>query len=150
MNRYAAAEKALLAMEASAAGLQPVIACVVERDGRYLVCRRPSHKRHGSLWEFPGGKLLDGESQLDAARRELYEELGLSVESVGEVLYERQDPGSRFLIRFVATVASGTPELREHTAVEWAAPADIGRYALAPTDRAFADAYIVRRSTVAN
>ena len=73
-----------------------------------------------------------------------------AVESVGEVLYERQDPGSSFLIRFVSTVASGTPELREHTAVEWVAPADIRRYSLAPTDQAFVDAYIVPRSIVAN
>ncbi|HSG49130.1 MAG TPA: NUDIX domain-containing protein, partial [Longimicrobiales bacterium] len=53
----------------------PVIAAVIHRDGRYLVGRRPDDKRHGGLWEFPGGKLDPGESWLEAARRELSEEL---------------------------------------------------------------------------
>jgi 8-oxo-dGTP diphosphatase len=39
-----------------------VVAAVVERDGRLLLCRRPAGKRHAGLWEFPGGKLLPGES----------------------------------------------------------------------------------------
>jgi 8-oxo-dGTP pyrophosphatase MutT (NUDIX family) len=137
-------------MDGSAAGTQLVIACVVERDGRYLVCRRPDHKRHGGLWEFPGGKLLDGENDLAAARRELAEELGLSVESIGGLLYERQDPGSNFVIRFVVTVASGEPDLREHTAVAWLAPADMVHCTLAPSDRAFVDASLVRTPTASN
>ncbi len=47
-----------------------VLASVIERDHRLLVCRRPLHKRHGGLWEFPGGKVREGESDLEAARRE--------------------------------------------------------------------------------
>jgi hypothetical protein len=48
-----------------------VLVSVIERDNRLLVCRRPLHKRHRGLWEFPGGKVLEGESGLEAARREL-------------------------------------------------------------------------------
>src|SRR5690606_12591965 len=48
------------ALEHEAAGIH-VIAAVIEREGRYLLARRPSHKRHGGLWEFPGGKLDEGE-----------------------------------------------------------------------------------------
>ena len=54
-----------------------VLATVIRRDGRLLVCQRPSHKRHGGLWEFPGGKVEPGESDLAASRRELAEELGV-------------------------------------------------------------------------
>jgi 8-oxo-dGTP diphosphatase len=39
----------------------PVIAAIIRRGERYLVGRRPDGKRHGGLWEFPGGKLMDGE-----------------------------------------------------------------------------------------
>src|SRR4028119_2222610 len=53
-----------------------VLAAVVQRAGRLLLARRPSGKRHAGLWEFPGGKFLLGETPLDAARRELAEELG--------------------------------------------------------------------------
>ncbi len=37
-----------------------VLASVIEHDGRFLVCRRPRHERHGGLWEFPGGKVKGG------------------------------------------------------------------------------------------
>src|SRR4028119_713542 len=53
-----------------------VLAAVVQRAGRLLRARRPSGKRHAGRWEFPGGKFLLGETPLDAARRELAEELG--------------------------------------------------------------------------
>ena len=56
-----------------------VLAAVIERSGKFLMCRRPEHKNHGGLFEFPGGKLEAGESLADAARRELLEELALEV-----------------------------------------------------------------------
>ena len=64
-------------------GLVRVIAAVVWRGDRLLVCQRPAHKRHGGLWEFPGGKVEAGESDAAAARRELREELGVEVTAVG-------------------------------------------------------------------
>jgi len=50
-----------------------VAAAVIERGGRLLVCQRPLGKRHGGLWEFPGGKLHEGEDLLAATTRELSE-----------------------------------------------------------------------------
>src|SRR5690242_21147044 len=78
-------------MDAADEIMTRVLAAVVLRYGRYLVCRRPAHKRHGGLWEFPGGKLEPGESLLDAANRELTEELNVSVVSVGEPIYSAHD-----------------------------------------------------------
>jgi 8-oxo-dGTP pyrophosphatase MutT (NUDIX family) len=71
-----------------------VAAAVIQQDGRYLLCRRPAHKRHGGLWEFPGGKLHDGESVTDAIRRELREELHVEPTSVGPVRASIPDQGS--------------------------------------------------------
>ena len=48
----------------------------LKSQGKYLVARRPDEKRHGGLWEFPGGKVHDGEDTFGAASRELQEELG--------------------------------------------------------------------------
>ena len=74
-----------------------------------MLARRPAHKRHGGLWEFPGGKLAVGEDHLAAAKRELDEELKLRVESIGPVLFERQDPGSDFIIQFIEVATTGNP-----------------------------------------
>jgi 8-oxo-dGTP pyrophosphatase MutT (NUDIX family)/uncharacterized damage-inducible protein DinB len=114
-----------------------VLAAVIRRDGRWLLCRRPSHKRHGGCWEFPGGKLEGGESLLEAARRELGEELGVEVTGVGEVLYVRGDPGTRFVIEFTEVTVRGEPQPIEHDELRWADAAAAGRLELAPADAAF-------------
>ena len=114
-----------------------VLAAVIHREGRWLVCRRPAHKRHGGLWEFPGGKLEPGESLVDAATRELDEELGVRVTRVGDLLFSRHDDGSPFVIEFVAVEIEGEPVAREHDELRWATLAELASLALAPSDRAF-------------
>ena len=120
---------------------EPVIvaAAVIVREGRYLVGRRPLHKRHGGLWEFPGGKLLDGETLAKAVARELAEELGLEVVRVGSVLARVTDPGSPFVVTFVEVEALGTPRPIEHTEVAWLAPEGLREATLAPADQRFVD-----------
>ncbi len=115
----------------------PVVAAVVTRDGRYLLGRRPDHKRHGGLWEFPGGKLDAGESWEQAAARELDEELGLRLTRVGRALFEVHDPGSPYLIRFVEVEVSGRVDAREHSAVGWFTRRELADMPLAPSDAAF-------------
>ena len=115
-----------------------VVAAVVRRYGRVLVCQRPGHKRHGGLWEFPGGKIEPGESVLDAMRRELAEELGATVTSVEEMEFSFADPGSEFVIEFYPAVIEGELRCREHTAFAWAQPEELLKLPLAPSDREFA------------
>lgn len=114
-----------------------VLAAVIRREGRYLVGRRPESKRHAGLWEFPGGKVRPDEGSRAGLARELREELGIELVSVGRILFERRDPGSPFLIRFVEVVAEGEPRTLEHTQLVWESPEALGRRALAPTDAAF-------------
>jgi 8-oxo-dGTP diphosphatase len=115
----------------------PVLAAVIRRDDRYLVGRRPREKRHGGLWEFPGGKVLEGESMLDAAARELDEELGLAVVSLGRRLFTVEDAGSPFVIEFYETDASGSPRALEHTELGWFTVAELAGMDLAPADARF-------------
>ena len=56
-----------------------VTAAIVERDGRFLVTRRPRGVHLEGLWEFPGGKCEPGESHPDCLRREIEEELGIPI-----------------------------------------------------------------------
>jgi mutator protein MutT len=124
-----------------------VLAAVVERDGRYLICQRPPHKRHGGLWEFPGGKLEPGESDAEAARRELHEELGVTVEAVGSEQFAVHDDGSPFWIAFVPVHIAGEPACLEHSALAWASVTELPQYALAPSDRRFAEWLLLAEAT---
>ena len=116
-----------------------VIAAVVQRNQTYLVCQRPVHKRHGGLWEFPGGKLEPGETNLDAARRELAEELGVQTLAVAPSLFSYADPGSEFIIDFVPTVIEGEPKCLEHSDLKWVPLEQLGSLQLAPSDRQFVE-----------
>jgi len=57
-----------------------VVAAVIRRQGRILITRRRDDAERGGLWEFPGGKVEAGESEPDALRREIREELGCGLE----------------------------------------------------------------------
>lgn len=115
-----------------------VVASVIERDHRLLLCERPAHKRHGGLWEFPGGKMEPGEGLFEAVRRELAEELGVEVVSVGEVEFSRADPGSHFVIEFLPVRIEGEPACLEHAALAWVPLDRLLDLPLAPSDRAYA------------
>jgi len=116
-----------------------VLAAVIWRDGRYLVCQRPAHKRHGGMWEFPGGKLEPGETDADAAHRELQEELGVTVCTVGAEVLAIHDEGSPYLIAFVPVEIAGEPSCLEHADLAWATLQELPGYALAPSDRRFVE-----------
>jgi len=116
-----------------------VLAAVIRRQGRYLVCLRPPHKRHGGLWEFPGGKLEPDETLEAAAARELREELAVDAVAFGPLLYSHQEQGAPYRIEFLSLEISGEPRALEHTALRWASPAELSDLDLAPSDRAFAE-----------
>ncbi len=114
-------------------------AAVIRREGRYLVGRRPEGKRHAGLWEFPGGKVGEGEAVSDALARELREELALVALSVGDALFEMQDPGSPFLIRFIGVEVGGEPRAIEHQALGWFTLTELEAMPLAPSDARFVE-----------
>ena len=62
----------------------PIAVAVVEHAGRFLIGRRPQGVPLAGYWEFPGGKVRDGETPAEAARRECFEETGLAVSVGGE------------------------------------------------------------------
>ena len=101
-----------------------VVAGVVRREGRVLLCQRPEGKRFGLLWEFPGGKVEAGETPEAALERELREELDVETRT-GRVLDAlRLD-------------ARGEPRTVECRALAWALPEEVAAYDLAPADRLF-------------
>jgi 8-oxo-dGTP pyrophosphatase MutT (NUDIX family) len=121
-----------------------VVAAVIEKENRYLVCKRPADKRHGGLWEFPGGKVCDGESDLDALRRELSGELNVLVIAADSGLFKVPDPGSDFLIVFRAVTIFGKPQALEHSALRWASARELISLRMAPGDEVFVREYLLR------
>jgi len=124
---------------ADSAAQVDVLAAVIRDGDRYLVCRRPAEKRHGGLWEFPGGKIQAGESRLQAAARELREELDLRVVQLGETVGSHRDPESPFVVHFVEATVEGSPTALEHEELRWVTAAELRNLSLAPADREFAD-----------
>ena len=122
-----------------------VIACVVQRGDLLLVCQRPLEKRHGGLWEFPGGKCEAGESDRAAAERELREELDVRLSLAGTPVFEVADPGSSFVIVFLPVQIEGEPTCLEHVDLTWRKPRELLDLPLAPSDRAFVE-HLVRSS----
>src|SRR5215475_15858085 len=65
--------------------MKRVVAALILRDGKILVCQRTKHQTMPLKWEFPGGKIEEGEQPQDALRRELEEELGIDATIGDEV-----------------------------------------------------------------
>ena len=80
-----------------------------------------------------------------AARRELYEELGVQVVVVGQPEFIIRDPGSHYLLIFTPVSVTGEPQCREHLELRWAKPEDLANMSLAPGDRWYLD-FIFRRT----
>lgn len=116
-----------------------VVAGVVIRDGHFMICQRPWAKRHGGLWEFPGGKAEENESDADAIKRELWEELGVSITGVAPPELALEDPNSSFLIVFLPVRIEGHPSPREHLQIKWVSASELLELPLAPSDRVFAE-----------
>lgn len=113
-----------------------VVAALIWRDGKFLICQRPAHKARGLLWEFVGGKVEPGETKEEALIRECREELSvnLSVEGVCmDVLHEYPDL-TVHLTLFDATISDGEPVMLEHNDIRWITAAEISKYPFCPAD----------------
>jgi 8-oxo-dGTP diphosphatase len=116
-----------------------VVAGVIERDGRVLICQRKGG-RHALKWEFPGGKVEPGEEPRDALARELREELAVEAR-IGEEMaqYEvRYGDGPLIRLRFYrVTEFGGEPVNSEFESIVWERPEKLPDYEFLEGDREF-------------
>ncbi len=115
-----------------------VLAAVICRNHQYLLALRPAGKRHAGYWEFPGGKVEPDEHDVDAISRELREELGVTLHTLGSERGCFRDGESQFEITFVDVTIDGEPMALEHAALAWVAAHEFDQYKLAPSDLACA------------
>jgi 8-oxo-dGTP diphosphatase len=114
-----------------------VAGVLVDAAGRILLAQRPPGKHLAGMWEFPGGKLDDGEAPLEALRRELAEELGIELIDAEPAIRIPWQYGERAMLldTWRVTRWRGEPASLEGQALAWHHPADIDPATLAPADR---------------
>lgn len=121
--------------------MQVVAAAIRDRAGQVLLQQRPAGKHLGGLWEFPGGKVEQGENHPEALIREIAEELALTLDGAALGLLgqaaQAADGGQRALVLFLynAPLWEGMPCGLEGQAWDWFHPAQALDLALAPLDR---------------
>jgi 8-oxo-dGTP diphosphatase len=118
---------------------QPILvtAGILVDGDRILVCQRHHSDRYGLQWEFPGGKVRDGEDLKAALRRELLEELAIKAEVGKEVFRLRHRYPDRYVeVVFLAVKTfRGTVENRVFETVEWVPRRALPSYAFLEADR---------------
>ena len=113
-----------------------VTAAIIHNEGKYFIARRGPSEKLSGYWEFPGGKVEDGESLSDCLRRELKEELGISAK-IGDVLTTSDyvyEHGHIRLVAMAAEIVSGKLDLTVHDQSGWLSPFEILKLNLAPAD----------------
>jgi 8-oxo-dGTP diphosphatase len=111
--------------------MKQVVAAVIEKDGKLLVCQRTRHQTMPLKWEFPGGKIEEGEQPRDALRRELDEELGIQAKIGNEIARVRHNypNGSAVELRFyIVREYEGEIENRIFRDIQWSVPAALPSY----------------------
>jgi len=112
---------------------------LIDRDGRVLLAQRPEGKSMAGLWEFPGGKIEDGESPEDCLVRELQEELGIetwdSCLSPLTFASHRYDEFHLLMPLFACRKWEGIPIAQEGQNLTWARAAELRDYPMPPADK---------------
>jgi len=114
------------------------VAAVAIRDGRVLVCRRPAGTHFAGKWEFPGGKVEPGESDGEALRREMMEELGVEAEVIRLVGRHDHHYGDRHVaLHFYTVRLTGEVKPIDCDDPRWIEPGETGTLSFLEGDAAF-------------
>jgi 8-oxo-dGTP diphosphatase len=115
-----------------------VAAALVDPEGRVLLQQRAPGRSMAGLWEFPGGKVEEGETPEVALVRELEEELGiaLSAADLSAAAFASAPNGERhmILLLYVCRTWSGEPRALDASALQWLLPGDMRALPMPPAD----------------
>lgn len=112
-----------------------VVAAIIEREGKIFTTQR-GYGEWKDWWEFPGGKINEGESPKEALRREIREELATDIE-VGELFTTVEYDYPKFHLTmhcYMCRVVSGKLELLEHVAAKWLSKEELNTVKWLPAD----------------
>ncbi|QCA29627.1 (deoxy)nucleoside triphosphate pyrophosphohydrolase [Vagococcus xieshaowenii] len=114
-----------------------VVGAILMNDGKILCAQRSENMSLSLMWEFPGGKIEEGETPQMALKRELNEELLINVEvspDIFETTTYEYDFGIVTLTTFICQLINGTPQLTEHAAIKWLKRNELETLNWAPAD----------------
>ena len=111
--------------------MKRVVAALIVKEGRLLVCQRTRHQTMPLKWEFPGGKIEEGEQPRYALRRELEEELGVLAtvgDEVKRIQHEYPNGGMVELRFFLVREYQREIENRIFRDIQWVEPKELPKY----------------------
>lgn len=119
--------------------MKQVTAAVILKEGRVLIAQRSSKDELARLWEFPGGKIEDGETPEECLKREIKEELDIDVDVkdfFAESIYDYEN-GSISLMAYAVEWLDGELKPMVHDELRWVSRSEISKYEFAPADVVF-------------
>ncbi len=113
-----------------------VVAAIIKKDDCYLIAKRNKNKYMGLKWEFPGGKVEDGETFEEALSREILEELNVNIKIYDKLAQEKykDDEINVVLHYFQCSLISEDITLSEHETIAWVKKQDFCNYEFVPGD----------------
>jgi 8-oxo-dGTP diphosphatase len=121
--------------------MREVTAAIIMKDNKVLIAQRAPDQRLAGKWEFPGGKLEQGETPEECLEREIFEELDIGIEVLskfGESIF-KYDKGTIKLIAYNCKWVSGEISLSVHSKIKWVSGDEFDRYDFAPADIPFVE-----------
>ena len=115
-----------------------VVAAVLEKDGRYLITQRRATAVLPLMWEFPGGRVEDGETDANALKREVRHRLGADIE-VGKLISFVSHPYEHYVVDlflYECSLVGPALEARNVHAFKWVTSAEFDQYPFTPADEA--------------
>lgn len=103
---------------------------VIKKNNAIFICKRADEQHQGGLWEFPGGKVEAGESVFAALKRELSEEIGITIHSSSQLMVIEHDYGDKCVKLDIHVVSnfSGEAHGAEGQPSEWVAINELSNY----------------------
>jgi len=118
--------------------MKQVVAALIQKDGKLLVCQRTRHQTMPLKWEFPGGKIEEREQPRDALRRELEEELGILATIGDEIARIRHEYPNHTMVElrfFLVREYQGEIENLIFNDIQWSKLKDLPKYDFLEADR---------------
>jgi len=132
--------------------MKTVTAAIIKQGDKYLITQRPRNDKLALKWEFPGGKVKEGESPEECLKREIKEELNLDIvvkERFATSIYE-YDTGVIELAAYFADIVGGALKLLIHNDVQWVNSNHLSDYEVCPADVAIVECILEKESVAGN